>query len=56
MKDKQKYDQMMKLLNTAQSKTDMEAISMLFILDMSFDRGDIAQAMHDVEIARGWHT
>jgi hypothetical protein len=54
MKDKQKYDQMVKLLGRAKDKQNMEEISLLFIFDMSFDRGDITEAMRDVEIQKGW--
>ena len=56
VKDKPKYEQMIKFLSTAETKEVMNNLAMLFILDRSFDRGDIAEAIHDVEVAKGWHT
>ena len=54
-KDAEKYQRMVKFFSHAETKTDLDQSALLFVFDQSYDRGDIALALHTVEIARGWH-
>ena len=49
------FDTMMKMFSNADSKDELSEMAMLFILDISYERADIALAIHDIEINRGWH-
>lgn len=45
-----------KSMRSAETKNQLEIMAMAYILDRSYSRGAICQAMHDVEIEKGWHT
>lgn len=49
-----KYDQIVKLLSKTLSRAEMEQVSMMFVLDPSFERADICLAMKDIEQKKGW--
>lgn len=53
-KDPDRYERMVKLLSHAESKVDLERMSLLYIFDLSFERSDIALAIHNVERAKGF--
>ena len=50
----EKYDRMIKLLSAAETKEDMERVAVLYIMDMSYPRADIALAVKAVERDKGW--
>lgn len=50
----EKYDRMVKLLGNAETKDDLELAAMLYIMDMSYPRADIALAVKAVEREKGW--
>lgn len=43
------------VLRYATSKRELESVSFDFVMDVRYSRGAITQAMHDVEIEKGWH-
>lgn len=53
-KNAEKFSQMEKMLGRADSADSLKQLSMLFVLDMSFDREDIMVAIGRVERANGW--
>ena len=50
----EKYDRMVKVFDHADTKDELERMAMLYIMDMSFPRGDIALAVKATESERGW--
>ena len=52
--DKEKYDRMVRLLNWANSKAELEDLVLLYITDMNYPRADICLAIKAVELANGW--
>lgn len=52
--NKEKYDRMVKLLSQADSKAELESMSMLYVMDMSFPREDICLALKTIEQEKGW--
>lgn len=44
------------LLRASKDKKELEAASVWYILDLEYSRSAITQAMHDVEVEKGWHT
>lgn len=53
-KNAEKFSQMEKMLSRADSADSLKQLSMLFVLDMSFDREDIMVVIGRVERANGW--
>lgn len=53
-KNAEKFSQMEKMFSHADSADALKQVSMLFVLDMSFDREDIMVALGRVERAKGW--
>lgn len=53
--EREQVERMVKLLGNAPDRQTMNRMAMLYILDMSYSRAAIAQAIHDVEVAKGWH-
>lgn len=53
--DPEKYERMKKFLSRASTKEELKSMTMLYILDQSYPRADIALALHDIEIEKGWH-
>lgn len=51
----EKYSAMMKVFNNAESHEELKKLSLMYILDLSFSRADIALALHDIEVEKGWH-
>ncbi len=47
-KDARRYESMVKVLSCANTKKEMETMSLLYILDLSFERSDITLALHNV--------
>lgn len=45
---------MMKLFSNCESRSDLKAAALLYIMDMSYDRGDISSAIKATEISKGW--
>lgn len=54
-KNLDRYKQMVTFFSMAENKAELDQATMLFMLDMSYDRGDICLALHTVECAKGWH-
>jgi hypothetical protein len=54
-KDQDKTEQMITMFRVAESKDELEQITLLFLFDMSYDRGDICLAIGIVEREKGWH-
>jgi len=54
-KNPDRYDRMVKFFSNAETKEDLQQAALLYVMDMKYDRGDIALALHTVEIFRGWH-
>ena len=52
--DQAKYDRMVKLFSNAETKEDLERMAVLYIVDMSYPRVDIALALKAVEREKGW--
>lgn len=52
--NKDKFDGMLKVLSNATSKDELEKMSMLYVLDMSYPREDICLALKTIEVERGW--
>jgi len=50
-----KYDEMVRDMRRVQTKEQLKTFTLLYILDLSYPRADIALALHDVEIEKGWH-
>jgi hypothetical protein len=55
MTRKEQRSQMKLFFEKAESKEDLKKLSMLFILDMTYERKDITRVLHDVEVEKGWH-
>jgi len=53
-KDAAKFSQMEKMFGAVDSADALRSVSMLFVLDMSYDREDILVALGRVERAKGW--
>jgi len=45
-----------KALRTSTTKRGLSFSAILFMFDLSFSRSAICQAIHDVEIEKGWHS
>lgn len=54
-KDTKRYEGMVKAFSHAEERGDLQMLSMMYILDMSYERTDICLALHTIEMARGWH-
>jgi hypothetical protein len=54
-KNPEKYKLMMANFRTCETKEDLRTATVMYVLDLSYDRSDIALALHDVEIEKGWH-
>jgi hypothetical protein len=54
-KNLEAYDRMVKAFSHAEEQGDLQMLSMMYILDLSYERSDICLALHTVEMARGWH-
>jgi hypothetical protein len=54
-KNREKFDAMCRVLSAAETKTELAQMSLMYIMDMSYERADIALALHNIEIERGWH-
>ncbi len=52
---REQVDTISKLLRTAENKDELSRIAFIYILDIDYSRSAITQAMHDVEIEKGWH-
>jgi len=53
--DQAKYDEMVRDFRRCATKENLEVHMMIYLLDRSYPRADIALALHDVEIEKGWH-
>ena len=49
-----KLERIKRVLRQAEDKEGFDFIAMLFILDESYERKDITQAMKEVEREKGW--
>jgi len=62
MKSKNKYtcknldkiDGMKKVLSSSRSKKELEALSIMFILDESYPREDICLVLKEIKKEKGW--
>lgn len=52
----EQVERICKLLRMADSKQALEKAALWYIIDPEYSRSAITQAMHDVEIERGWHV
>lgn len=52
---KEQVDRISRFLRTALVKADVDKIAFMYIMDTEYSRSAITQAMHDVEIEKGWH-
>ncbi len=55
MTREERKSQMKKFFETAENKDELKSFAMLFILDLKYERSDIASVLHDVEVEKGWH-
>jgi hypothetical protein len=53
-KDYGRYAQMIIIFRNAESKEELNNLSILYIMDMSFERADICLALKTVEFEKGW--
>jgi len=53
--ESEQVERIAKLLSNAPDHATMKQWAILYILDPSYSRAAIAQAIHDVEVAKGWH-
>lgn len=52
--DAEKFSQMVKIFESAPTKESLASLSLIFMIDLSYDRQDLLVAMGRVEQARGW--
>lgn len=45
---------MKKVLSNAESKAELEQLSLMYVFDASYERADICQVLKEIEIERGW--
>ena len=50
----ERFDRMVKIFMNCDAKPEMERISMMYIMDMSYKRPDILYAMRNVSEIKGW--
>lgn len=55
-KNKEGFERMLKVFDNAESKKELESLTVLYILDPSYDREDISVAHGRIERAKGWKT
>jgi hypothetical protein len=53
-KDAEGYERMLRFMRTAAVLEDLNTISLMYILDQSYAREDIAAALHLVEREKGF--
>jgi hypothetical protein len=51
----EQVDRMCKCFRFAVSKEELSKVALMYILDTEYSRSAITQALHDVEIEKGWH-
>ncbi len=52
--DREKLDRMLKAFEVAESDDELTQLSMLYVFDMSYDRGDVLLAVKLTKQAKGW--
>ncbi len=52
---KRQVNHMNRFFRLAKVKADLNHFALPFILDRTYSRSAITQALHDVEIEKGWH-
>jgi hypothetical protein len=50
-----KFRAMMTVFAAADTKEELRKLSLMYIFDESYPRGDICLALHEIEVERGWH-
>ncbi len=55
VEDPDKYDQMLRAFSLSETRAELDTYSMMFILDMSYPRQDIAAAIGVMLREKGWH-
>lgn len=53
-KEPEKFDRMVKLMGATENREDLQTATLLYVLDMSYDRGDICLAEKAVKQSKGW--
>lgn len=53
-KNSEKYERMLRFMRTASGPENLRVITLMYILDMSYDRGDISAALHFTEREKGF--
>lgn len=54
-KNLDRYKTMVRAMSEVPTEGDLKTLSLMYIVDMSYERSDICLALHTVEMARGWH-
>jgi hypothetical protein len=52
---KEQVDRISRFMRTAVVKADIDKIAFMYITDTEYSRSAITQAIHDVEVEKGWH-
>jgi|APSaa5957512622_1039677.scaffolds.fasta_scaffold79992_3 hypothetical protein len=52
--DPEKLDRMLKAFEVAESNDELTQLSMLYVFDMTYDRGDVLLAIKLTQQERGW--
>lgn len=53
-KDPEKLDRMLKAFEVAESNDELTQLSMLYVFDMTYDRGDVLLAVKLTKQEKGW--
>lgn len=55
-KNREQLERMLRMLSQAQDKQHLKDLVVLYLMDTSYSRDDIAIAHYVVEKEKGWHT
>ena len=53
-KNSAKYERMLRFMRSATGPENLKTIVLLYVFDMSYDRGDLSAALHFVEREKGF--
>jgi hypothetical protein len=53
-KNSEKYERMLRFMRSATGPENLNQILLLYLFDLSYDRGDISAALHFVEREKGF--
>ena len=55
-KNREKFDRMVTFFRNAKTRDDLKTCTMMFVMDMNYERSDIMLALGVVEREKGWHV